>query len=135
MSRCVRPVAVLRVADNFFKENPEISRLGGENPIAFGKYHIPWLLNESPDHFASDIAEGRRQMRKLKEREDSLGDDNPGTVVVMHGKYSYPNGLGPDKVRGVFLLCFLRNDGFRTGYPAAAQRTRSQGCCPRDLTA
>lgn len=97
------PVAVLRVADNFFEENPDISRLG-EHPIAYGKYHIPWLLNESPDHYASDVAEGRRQMRKLKEWEDSLGDDDPGTVVVMHGKYSYPNGLGPDKVRGAFSL-------------------------------
>lgn len=79
-----------------FQTHPELPRID-DSLVGWGSYHVPWLMGRSPEHYAEIVAEARQNMKRVKEQENLL-DDSMGTMVLMHGKYSYPNGWGPHKV-------------------------------------
>jgi len=87
---------VLNVNDFVFKTHPELPRVD-DGLVGWNKYHVPNLMSRSPMHYAETVATARKQMKRFKAAVDAV-DDFSGTVVFMHGKYSYPNGWGPDKV-------------------------------------
>lgn len=86
---------VLNVDDNLFQKNDNLTRLDGHAASQVGRYHVKRSMGQSAHHYSSVINSGRAQMRKLAEREAKL--PFPGTVVIVHAKYSYPDGHGPDK--------------------------------------
>lgn len=90
-------VAVVGVNDLLFATHPELARVD-DQLVKFGKYHLPNLMAGSPAHFADTAATAREDMKLFKSQENML-DDSTATMAFMRGKYSYPNGWGPDKVR------------------------------------
>lgn len=87
---------VLQVDDNLFDNNDHLVRLTPDGTVNVGIYHVQHAMGKKVGHFSDVIAWGRAEMRRLAEREDEL--PSPGTVMIIHGKYSYPDGLGLNKV-------------------------------------
>eukprot|EP00752_Nemacystus_decipiens_P011462 g10178.t1 len=46
-------------------------------------------------------------MKRFRAAADGMVDNMSGTVVFLHGRYSYPSGYGPDKVFGYLDLTLL----------------------------
>lgn len=90
-------LAALNVNDFMFEEHPELARVD-DKIVGWGMYHIPRLMGTSPAHYADTVADARKKMKLFKAAEDALDNNSSGTLVFMHGKYSYPNGWGPEKV-------------------------------------
>ncbi|CAN0377864.1 unnamed protein product, partial [Scytosiphon promiscuus] len=86
---------VLKVDDNLFRKNNHLVRLAGDATVRVGRYHIKRSMGKSAQHYYETIDWGRENMRRLAEREAEI--PSPGTVMIVHGKYSYPDGHGPDK--------------------------------------
>jgi len=88
---------VLKVDEMLYASNPELPRVD-DKIIVYGAYRLPTLMAENPQNYAGVVHNARQHMRALKQREASL-DDPPGAVVIMRGKYSFPDNWGPEKVR------------------------------------
>ena len=86
---------VLKVNDNLFKNNKYLPLIATGDRINVGKYHIRQALGRTSQHFSDIINGGRADMRMLAKRAAEI--PHPGTVLVVHGKYSYPDAHGPDK--------------------------------------
>lgn len=86
---------VLKVDDNLFRKNDHLSRLVGRATVKVGRYHIKRSMGTNAQHYYDTIDLGKKNMRTLAEKEAEL--PSPGTVMIVHGKYSYPDGHGPNK--------------------------------------
>lgn len=87
---------VLQVDDNLFRKNDHLVRLTADDTVNVGIYHIQYSMGKKVHHYSDVLGWGRAEMQRLAEREAEL--PSPGTVMFVHGKYSYPDGFGLDKV-------------------------------------
>lgn len=86
----------LNVDDHLFDANDDLVRLTSDENVDVGMYHILSSMGSNVRHYSSTIENARTAMRKLARHGEDLA--SPGTMVILHGKYSYPDGLGVNKV-------------------------------------
>lgn len=87
---------ILQVDNDLFKTNSDMVQITADDTVNVGIYHVQYSMGKKVQHYSDVIGWGRAEMRKLAEREAEL--PSPGTVMFVHGKYSYPDGFGMDKV-------------------------------------
>lgn len=85
----------LQVDDDLFANNPDLVRLTGHDALNMGIYHIQYSMADNVQRYVTTIDMARAQMRKLVQRSADL--PAPGTVLYLHGKFSYPDGMGLNK--------------------------------------
>ena len=87
---------ILQVNDHMLNANDQLLALPGEFHINAGPYHIYNSMGTDVHHYSVALDNARRQMRNLAKRAAEL--PYPGTMALMRGRYSYPDGWGPKKV-------------------------------------
>ena len=87
---------VLQVHDHMVKENDQLLALPGELHISAGPYHIYNSMGTDVHHYSVALGNAKRQMRNMATMAAELS--YPGTIALLHGRYSYPDGWGPKKV-------------------------------------
>lgn len=87
---------VLEIHDHMFDTNDQLVQFPSNDLINVGIYRVLHSMGHDV-HFYSDIIDtARRQMRKMAKRAEHI--PFPGTIAVIHGKYSHPMGSGPSKL-------------------------------------
>ena len=87
---------VLQVHDHMVNVNEQLLALPGEFHISAGPYHIYNSMGTDVHHYSVALDIAKRQMRYMATNAAEL--PFPGTIALMHGRYSYPDGWGPKKV-------------------------------------
>lgn len=87
---------VLQVHDHMFDTNDQLLPISGKYAISAGPYHIFNSMGTDVHHYSVALDNARRQMRNLAKRATEI--PYPGTIALLHGRYSYPDGWGPKKV-------------------------------------
>ena len=87
---------VLQVHDHMFDTNGQLARIPRDETINVGIYHVRHMMGRDVRYYSDVLGRAKKQMRGMAESGAQL--PFPGTIVIMHGKYSYPMGTGSDKV-------------------------------------
>lgn len=84
-----------QVDDHLFDNNPTLTRLSSKDYLSAGRFHIRSSMGSTARHYSDLIDQSRTAMRTLAK----VGADlpPPGTMMLMHGWYSYPDGIGKEK--------------------------------------
>lgn len=85
----------LAVDDHLFHNYPDLVRLTGHDAINMAFYHIQYSMGDNAQRYSTTMDLARDQMRKLARRGAEL--PSPGTVLILHGNFSYPDGMGVHK--------------------------------------
>lgn len=87
---------ILQVNDHMFDTDGQLARIPKKDMVEAGIYHIGNLMGINARHYSVALDSAKKRMRNLA----MLGEELPfpGTMALMHGKYSYPDGFGPNKV-------------------------------------
>lgn len=84
-----------QVDDHLFDNNPGLTRLPSNDYLNIARFHIRSGMGDDVKHYRTALASAKAQMRLLEQAEEVL--PSPGTVMIIHGKYSYPDNFGANK--------------------------------------
>lgn len=81
------------VLQHLFDNNEELVHIS--HGVKSGTYAINQSMRSSAQTYVTNMNKARETMRALALKGDDL--PFPGTVTFFPGRFSYPNGYGPDK--------------------------------------
>lgn len=87
---------VAQVQEHFLETNEDMVPIPRPDNVNRAFYTMEHSMGENAQHYAANLNGARQNMRNLAQRGADL--EWPGAVVFMHGKNSYPDGPGPNKV-------------------------------------
>lgn len=87
---------VAQVEDHLFQTHPNLVRVSRRDTAKPQSYTIKHAMGEDAQQYSTMLSGARETMRQLADI--GAGLQSPGTVVLMPGRNSYPDGPGPKKV-------------------------------------
>lgn len=83
------------VDSHLFDNNPDLPQLPSKDNLNAGRFHIRASMGSTAEYYSTAIHDAKAAMRTLAQ--DGADLPSPGTVMIIHGLYSYPDGMGVHK--------------------------------------